>query len=155
MSVIVVSSPFRWTWDLSPAAVCLKTRGKSSVNMYTNKANNNRFFHLKEARMRKDNTFEWFRNDNLWPTATALAWKQPTLALCEHKSQSILSYGTLKYREQKTSQGECDVRCFVRSLSQRNTTEPHEGKKGAQCNAWEKNKNMTKGIRQKRKSNWK
>ena len=81
--------------------------------MYTNKANNNRFFDLKEIRMRKDNKFEWFRNDNLWPNATALTWKQPTLALYEHKSQFILSYGTLKYREQKTSQGECDAMCGV------------------------------------------
>ena len=88
--------------------------------MYTNKANNNRFLDFKKVRMRKDKELEWFRNDNLWSNASALAWKQPTLALCEHKSQSILSYGTLKYREQKTSQGERDAMCgllFDPSLS--------------------------------------
>ena len=47
---------------------------KSLVNMSTNKDGDNWFLDLKEVKMRKDKKSEWFRNNNLWPTATAFMW---------------------------------------------------------------------------------
>ena len=149
MSVMVDSNPSRWAWDMSPTAGCLKTWGKLLVNIYTNKASDNRFLDLKEVRIRKDRKIEWLRNDNSWPNATALAWKQSTLALYEHKSQSILSYGTLKYREQTTSQGECDAICgllFDPSLSgiQQNLTKERK-EHNAMCRRNQKHGKGSKG----------